>query len=550
MRVVTFTFFERVLFCLRYAFKLNIPKSRIADLLATEKRKIEYFCVILHFVLSHFFEDYSSPPIQPFYVSYIMSYMRLDFKRSLFSSFTILSVLLYFARAFQTGIFKDDFFFFNISHVHTIADFAKFFSPIRTYSYKPLASEVFYFFIRNNITIGRIVVFLTYFIGLYFLYQVVLNLTKKQLLAQLFVFLYAISFVHVFQLYWLATFQEVLVFAALASSFFFYQKEKYIPSIVLYTLALFSKETAILYLPFLYCMHFYFYKKRDLKSLIAYTVFSVIFYFLYKYSLSFVTSLDNYKMEFNPKRILNNSLWYFLWSVGAPNFLPDTMRSIFSKPTADFWKMFVAKNFAAYWYSYCTYLIGFCISAAVFFIAYSKKRFGLFKMLMGSLIGFFLFLGPILFFQHRWMVRLMIPLIFISLFQGYVLFQFIKAGGVFKYIAILLLFLYSAGNFFGTKVHESTSMYQLETQIVKNASLYFKSHKTQIEQVGAIQFVDNPSQDASCAAWGGCSKKLENTFHGQYFLDYYFASKKIKAVYGGTDKQNNVYQIKASQFIR
>ena len=70
-----------------------------------------------------------------------------------------------------------------------------------------------------------------------------------------------------------------------------------------------------------------------------------------------------------------------------------------------------------------------------------------------------------------------------------------------------------------------------------------------IEQKKTITFTDNPSEDIFCKAWGGCAKKLENTFHGQYFLDYYF-NKKMKAVFGNTTQKENGYEVRASQFIQ
>jgi len=146
----------------------------------------------------------------------------------MFALTIIVLVFFFFINAFKINFFKDDFFFLQISHVHDLKGFLNFFSPIRTYSYKPLASEVFYFFIRNNIFIGRLIVFVTYLTGLCFLYRSIFFLSKNSLLAKLTVFLYAISFVHVFQLYWLATYQEVVVFAALTISFYLFLQKNII----------------------------------------------------------------------------------------------------------------------------------------------------------------------------------------------------------------------------------------------------------------------------------------------------------------------------------
>jgi len=484
----------------------------------------------------------------------------------MFALTIIVLVFFFFINAFKMNFFKDDFFFLQISHVHNLKGFLNFFSPIRTYSYKPLASEVFYFFIRNNIFIGRLIVFVTYLTGLYFLYRSILSLSKNSLLAKLTVFLYAISFVHVFQLYWLATYQEVVVFAALTISFYLFLQKKYLPSIFFYILALLSKETAILYIVFLVLINALINRKeiknlrKDLVGiylpLISYIVVPVVFYLLFKYSLQYVTALDNYKMSLSPKQVINNSLWYFLWAWGLPNFLPEYMRSIFFKFTADFWKLFKDKSFLVYFYSYSAYFFIFLGSSVVYILANLKKIKEIFLMKIFVLVSFFVFLGPILFFPHRWMIRLTLPLIFISLFQAYILSLFYKNKPVFKASFILLIVLYAITNYFGVKLHESSSLYLLESRFVTNADHIFKKYSSQIQKHPVLYFTDfvynkKIKKKIYYRPWGG-SKKLDNTFHGQYFLDYYFPGKKMKAIYGYTTENipKNAYVIHSELFLK
>ena len=488
------------------------------------------------------------------------------FKKRWFALIIIAFVFLFFANAFKMNFFKDDFFFLQISHIHDLKGFLNFFSPMRTYSYKPLASEVFYFFIRNNIFIGRIIVFATYLIGLYFLYRSIFFLSKNSLLAKLTVFLYAISFVHVFQLYWLATYQEIVVFTALTISFYLFLRKKYLPSIFFYILALLSKETAILYVVFLVLINALINRKKikNLRKnlvqiylpLVSYIVVSAIFYLLFQYSLRFVTSLDNYKMNFNLKLIVNNSLWYFLWAWGLPNFLPEYMKSIFFKFTADFWKLFKDKSFLIYLYTYSAYFFIFLSSSIIYILTNLKKIKEIFLMKIFVLINFFIFLGPILFFPHRWMIRLTLPLIFISLFQAYVFVLFFKNKPVFKIFFIVLIVLYTVTNYFGVKLHESSSLYLLESRFVTNADRVFKKYGAQIEKHPVLYFTDfvynkKIKKKIYYRPWGG-SKKLDNTFHGQYFLDYYFPGKNMKAIYGYTTEKipKNAYVIHSELFLK
>ena len=135
-------------------------------------------------------------------------------------------IIFLFNKAFSTYFFTDDFFFLKISRITNISDFIKFFSPIRTHSYKPLATEVFYWLIHlvnHNLLISHGIVFIVFFIGLVYLYKNIMKLTNNRLLAYLTTGLYGISFTHVFQLYYLATFQEIAVFTCLNISFYYFQ---------------------------------------------------------------------------------------------------------------------------------------------------------------------------------------------------------------------------------------------------------------------------------------------------------------------------------------
>jgi len=301
--------------------------------------------------------------------------------------------------------------------------------------------------------------------------------------------------------------------------------------------------------------------KKDLVKiylpLTGYIVVSAVFYLLFKYSLRYVTALDNYKMNLNPRQIINNSLWYFLWAWGLPNFLPEYMKSIFFKFTADFWKLFKDKSFLIYLYTYSAYFFLFLGSLIIYLLTNLKRAKEIFLMKIFVLINFFIFLGPILFFPHRWMIRLTLPLIFISFFQAYLLVLFYtnnKCG--FKVLSIILIIFYTITNYFGVRLHESSSLYLLESRFVTNADQVFKKYGAQIEKHPVLYFTDfvynkKIKKKLYYRPWGG-SKKLDNTFHGQYFLDYYFPGKKMKAIYGYTTENipKNAYVIHSELFLK
>ncbi|PIP14845.1 hypothetical protein COW98_00475 [Candidatus Roizmanbacteria bacterium CG22_combo_CG10-13_8_21_14_all_35_9] len=465
------------------------------------------------------------------------------------------TVLLFFHQAFKIKFFQDDYFFISISQPKNITDFLHFFSPIRTYSFKPLSSELFYFFLKlfnYNFFIGHLTVFITYFFGLYFLYQCVRIVSKNNLFAKLSVFLYAINLTHVFQLYWFATFQEILLFTALTASFYFYLKKKIPVSLVFFLIALLSKETAILFIPFLLLYDFVFNKKEITKKsyFLIYFLTAFYFYFIYRLSLTYVTENANYSINLtNLRMIINNAMWYLLWAVGMPNFVPNFMQSIFKPPLPIFQEYWKQTDFQIYSF---LLLISWLILLVSFLILLVKKKNvikSVFNWGLFCLISFYLYLGPILFFPHKWIVRLMLPQIFISVFFAYILWQLINAKGITKNLAIVYLVIYVLVSYFGVRLHQSSSLYFLENQIAEKATQYFQEHKKEILKYDAIFFRDLPLIREEI--WGQ-SIKLKDSLMDEHFLSYFFPEKKLKAFYSFETKSppKNSYLINSFLLLK
>lgn len=467
-------------------------------------------------------------------------FKHLSFKKILQSEITfflaLYSIILYiFSHAFTINFFADDYFFLQISRAKNIGDFLHFYSPIRTYSYKPLSSETFYFLLHqlnNNIILGHVIMFVTYFVGLFYFYKIILFLTKDKYLAKLTVFMYGISFVHVFQLYWFGTYQEIAIFCFLIISFYEFIRRKYFFSVLFFVFASLCKETAALYTPFLFLFIFFRdkgkLKIRNYYSLIIFVSFTVVFWLIYKTSLDHVTSLDNYKISWNLKLLINNSMWYGLWGIGFPNFMSDFFKSIFSKPSPDFWEVLKSHDIKIYFDQLIIYLILF-ICSLVTFLFFNKKKFKTYVALfIFSLLAFLIFLGPILFFPHKWMIRLTMPLIFISAFEAYFIVDLFRKSIATKILAIILIFLYFSWNLYGIKTHESSSLYFLENDIYVSASRYFSNHKQQIEGKKYLYFKDDKNNKNEIFR---NSQKLKLSFHDQSFLDHFFPGYKITALY-------------------
>lgn len=451
---------------------------------------------------------------------------------SMFFSLLFLIIVIIFKNAFFINFFIDDFFFLKIGKANNIIEFLKFFSPFKSYFYRPIPTELFYFFInsiKGNTIIAHIIVFVVYFVGIYFVYRSLLRLTNNKLLAQISILLYGVNFIHVFQLYQLATFIEIALFTFMAISLFLFVEKKYLLSVVFFVFACMSKETAILFPIFLLALTL-INKKFSLnkKILILYFLISLIFAFIYKFGVGSVVTVDTYKIQLKPRLGLNNLMWYGLWSLGFPNFMPDYFTSIFKKPIPEFWKVWKNIQIRQYFLILSIYLLSL-FSVLFIFVKNNFKKIKKFVIYFLFLsFSFILFVSPTLFIIHKWMVRLTVPLLFITFIEAYLISYLISLGKNKKIIGIFIIILYLILNLVGIAVHESSSTDILESKISGNAKEYFNKNYKKISQYKYIYFKDPIIKNFN--PWGG-SKKIKVTLGDQNFIDFYLPKTNIKALY-------------------
>lgn len=474
----------------------------------------------------------------------------MQFKKYWFPLTVVLLLLSYFFKAFSTSFFADDFMFLEQSRVNTLSDILHFFIPQQRF-FRPVGTELLYLLLYypKNALLGHIITFIVFMIGCFFLYKVLLNLTKNKMLSRLCIVIYIIHFTHVYQLYWLATFQEVAMFAGLTISLYFFIRDKFLLCFISFMAALLAKEQSItfpLFVGLLIFINPQFKTKKHLNGLVIMTLIAVIAFYIHRVAISNFTFSPEYAIHLSPKLIVNNWIWHFLWSLGLPSIMPDYFVSLMSAPLPAFWNYFKNPIFQLYIVVLLIYLALFSISTGLIFI--KKKDFSLVSIAVFSLVGFTIFLLPVLVIRHKWMVRLTLPLIFISLFQSYIIFLLIKNRGHFRYLGIFLISLYFLWNFAGVKIHEETSTYNLETKITNNATKFFNENIGEIIKKRILYIAD--SKQNGMSEWTG-SKKLQITFAGQSFLDYYFRGENIKAVYGHETKTipENAFIINPEQLI-
>ena len=289
--------------------------------------------------------------------------------------FLFILTLFVFRNAFSMRFFADDYFFLKISKAQNILQLLSFFNPFKSYFYRPIPTEIFYFIIQKtnyNFFLIHSLVFVVYFVGIYYLYKSIFLLSKNNYFAKLVIIIYCLSFIHVFQLYWLATFQEVCLFSFLSISFYKYLKQQYLLSVFFFVLALMSKETALLLPLFFVVTGFINHNKLGLKKLILvtlpYFVIALIFLLIYSVGVKQVATIDTYKINLNPKIILNNLAWYMLLCIGFPNVMVEYTKSLFFRFTPEFWLLFKSADFRIYSYVLIAYLGIFLLSLMIYLI--------------------------------------------------------------------------------------------------------------------------------------------------------------------------------------
>jgi len=443
-----------------------------------------------------------------------------------FTFFGVISLFILFSfGAYRTFYFSDDFKFLAASRQF---DLFAFFSPIRTTFYRPLPTEFFYFFLQRfplPMFTGHIFVFFVFLLGVYFLYKTISLITKSKEIAFFSSILYLFHFSHVYQLYWFATFQEVAQFTLLVCSLYFILNKKFSISLGLFILALFSKEQALLF-PFITLFFYYVKHKKIYPLFIIYIILDCIFIALHIYVNSRMPILPEYVIHLSPKLFINNALWYGLWSMGFPAMMSDYMRSIFSLPFGDFWNYFSSLSFKIYFFGMLGYLILFISSVVYLFFQVKKERKFTLTYIGINIILFLFFLLPVLPIAHKWMVRLTIPLIFVSLIEGLIL-SMLWNKKISKGVAVVLLGLYLVWNYFGIKQHEIISTYTLESSITINAEKIF-ANKQRFDTCKII-YIKDPAQ-MKMGSWDG-SEKIALTLSGDSFLSYYFPKRNNMQVF-------------------
>ena len=431
-------------------------------------------------------------------------------KKFFFSWFTLtlLAVVILYWPSFTTFFTNDDFYFLNISKANNISEFAEFFNPFVRHEgqamYRPLTTQVFYFFGNSILNKNHIVMHLLSFVGftvlIYLIYLFAYKLSNNKKISILTAFLYATSAIHFGHLYYLATFQEIGVAIFIFLSLIFYLDKKYTIALISFNLGLMSKETAVIIPPLLILVSVLL-KKIEIKKIIPFALILFI-YIIIRLKFYGLAQGESYIWDFSG-RVVNTLAWYGLWSLNIPESFVDFIGPGFR----------INPNLFTYWKEEAIQIFSIFIILVSFFMAQVKRL--KFNFFLFNLIFFTLSLMPVLFLPlHKFSYYLTVPLFAVV----FVVANLITKSNKLVRLGVVILWL--TGSMIALNYTKDTHWITNGAKISLRTKNYFDNYKHK----GEIAFVG--TQDDNNLPWSP-KEVVINAISGQDFFSIFYDNKLI-----------------------
>ena len=401
----------------------------------------------------------------------------------------------------------DDWFHLRVSNINKLSEFLNFFSFSKTAQsisfYRPLPTQVFFFVFQKLFGLNplpyHIFVIVCFGYSLYLINKLavsLLNSPKKALLATL---IYGFSVSNFTRIYFLSAFQEIalVIFACLC--LLNYLNNRKWRSLIFFVLALLSKETAVV-LPLIILIIDWSRKKLNLKKLIPFAL--ILLPYLYLRFFQFGGAVgETYVWNFSLIRAGNTLIWYFLWSLGAPELLIDYIGSGL-KPIPRFFT-----DFPLWWPVILVPLIMLLVLLLKRSLHFGRddRGGGRDDKLWAFAVLFVISLLPVLFLpQHKFALELGLPLIWFAFGVSYLL----PAKGKLLYaFLIIYLSLNLTMNYLTYTRHYSVGRAKVSQKVFE----YISKNYPQEPKNSYFEFAnDTPDYGVS---WGS-SKQIANSIGG------------------------------------
>lgn len=328
--------------------------------------------------------------------------------------FVVTFCLILFSPALRGFFSSDDWFIFRIAQIQNVKEFLNFFSFAHTEqyagAYRPLSTSVFFWFFYQLFHLNPLPYFLfgltLFSLTLITLYKLLTDLRFTRFVSLLAVFVYGISATNFTKLNFIGAYNEYFFALFILIALRLALKNHYL-YLLFFVLALLSKETAIIF-PGLLILTDWFTNRNPIRRFKFYlpTAIITVVYLYFRIFVFKSTEGDSYIFDPSLRKLANTLMWYFLWSLGTPEFLVDYVGSGL-KVVPKFFLEFPV------WSKLILFQLGlvFSIFTVAILTSFNHLRSTIKPYLFG--IGFFIVsLLPVLFFPwHKFTHLLTLPLI-------------------------------------------------------------------------------------------------------------------------------------------
>ncbi len=283
----------------------------------------------------------------------------------------ILYAFIIFLPGFSLFFHQDDFIHLAVSqHLSQIINAFNLFSQGEFAFYRPLPTQVYYYL--GKLVFGlnpfgyHSINFLIFSANIILVFILGIQLIGKKIIGALASVFYGINSTHVAPLFAAAYVHELLYTFFGLVCILAYIKKRYLLSLIVFILALMTKENALA-LPGILALYEIIFKKnsipKTIRIIIPYALILSIYLFGHFFFYGIAQS-SSYQVIIG-KPTLNILIWYFLWALSTPNILIDFLGSKFVLNPV----FFAVSGFHGYTYliSFSLFLLFLLVFSFIFF---------------------------------------------------------------------------------------------------------------------------------------------------------------------------------------
>ena len=437
---------------------------------------------------------------------------------------------------------QDDFFHLRAIHQKSIKDIPKFFMGVSPeYGFfRPLPRETYNLLMFKSFGLNplpfHIVNLLIIIINSFLLFLLIKQLISNFSLSLLTSILYLTSSVHSIELYYLGSVQQLMatMFLIISSLFFVkYLREKklnnYLVSFLSYLLALLCHELAIVQPGILLLLSFFTFKRKEqsfsgiIFKLLPFALLSLL-HSLFIMNIS-LPKQQVYVPLLSLKGMVNNLVWYFLWSFGLPESLVD-----FIGPG-----LRVNLNFFK-WFSNYSLLVFSALGLAMFLLLLTvllqRGKVLINKSTFLFLSLFLISVVPFLFFpQHKFVYYLSFAIIWFCACLSTILSWKSKK---LRISSIIIIFCYLLISYQTTRFYETTYWAAKRAAAAKVILQDLKQAYPRVETNTIFYIIDDLSYPNIAKEWGTSSRQAFYILSGSDALKLLYSDPSIETYYQAT----------------